>query len=173
MAENSAPEYRLGNRYSTKDSIETRFPEAVDGLEAIGVRGERTAKQPENFGTIISKYPMITLHVARLARFRWSRSKQLKSCDSSYGHNASYRSHAGERKNWLFIGSLRARVRNASLMSLVASALRMDLDVGRYFESVLTHMLRGTAKTVELLPVRWTAAHLSGGARVPRTREAR
>jgi hypothetical protein len=36
-------------------------------------------------------------------------------------------------------------------MSLVASALRMDLDVGINFESVLTHMLRGTAKTEELL----------------------
>jgi hypothetical protein len=62
------------------------------------------------------------------------------------------------------------KVRNASLMSLVASALRMDLDIGRYLESVLTHMLRRTAKTEELLPDRWTAAHLSGGARVPRAR---
>jgi hypothetical protein len=44
-------------------------------------------------------------------------------------------------------------------MSLVSSALRMDLDVGRYLEGVLTHMLRGTAKTEELLPDRWTAAH--------------
>jgi len=63
------------------------------------------------------------------------------------------------RKNWLFIGSLRAGVRNASLMSLVASALRMDLDVGLYLESVITHMLRGTAKIEELLPDRWKAAH--------------
>jgi hypothetical protein len=63
------------------------------------------------------------------------------------------------RKNWLFIGSLRGGVRNASMMSLVASALRMDLDVGMYLEGVITHMLRGTAKTEELLPDRWTAAH--------------
>jgi len=63
------------------------------------------------------------------------------------------------RKNWLFIGSLRPGIRNASLMSLVASALRMDLDVGLYLESVLTHMLRGTAKIEELLPDRWKAAH--------------
>jgi hypothetical protein len=68
---------------------------------------------------------MITMHVARLARFPYSRSKQLKSCDSAYGHNASYRSHAVGRKNCLFIGSLRARVRNASVMSLVASVLRI------------------------------------------------
>jgi hypothetical protein len=63
------------------------------------------------------------------------------------------------RKNWLFIGSLRGGVRNASMMSHVASALRMDLDVGMYLEGVITHMLRGTAKTEELLPDRWTAAH--------------
>ena len=63
------------------------------------------------------------------------------------------------RKNWLFIGSLRAGVRNASLMSLVASALRQDLDVEMYLESVITHMLRGTAKIEELLPDRWKAAH--------------
>jgi len=62
------------------------------------------------------------------------------------------------RKNWLFIGSLRAGVRNASLMSLVASALRQDLDVAMYLESVITHMLRGTAKLEELLPDRWKAA---------------
>ena len=62
-------------------------------------------------------------------------------------------------KDWLFIGSLRAGIRNASLMSLVASALRQDLDVAMYLESVITHMLRGTAKTEELLPDRWKAAH--------------
>ncbi|MFN5919528.1 MAG: transposase, partial [Planctomycetota bacterium] len=48
------------------------------------------------------------------------------------------------RTNWLFIGSLLAGVRNASLMSLVSSALRMELDVGMYLESVITHMTRGT-----------------------------
>jgi len=63
------------------------------------------------------------------------------------------------RKNWLFIGSLRAGVRNAGLMTLVASALRQELDVGLYLESVITHMLRGTCKLEELLPDRWRAAH--------------
>ena len=59
------------------------------------------------------------------------------------------------------------------MISLVGSALRMDLDVGMYLESVITHMLRGTAKTEELFPDRWTAAHLPGGARVPRARATR
>ena len=49
----------------------------------------------------------------------------------------------------------------------------MDLDVGMYLESVPTHMSRGTAKTQELLPDRWTAAHPLGGARVPRARATR
>ena len=61
------------------------------------------------------------------------------------------------RKNWLFIGSLRVGIRNASLMSLVASALRMALDVSMYLESIITHRLRGTAKLEELLPDRWRA----------------
>ncbi len=62
-------------------------------------------------------------------------------------------------KNWLFIGSLRAGIRNASLLSLVASALRMELDVSMYLESIITHRLRGTAKREELLPDRWRANH--------------
>jgi hypothetical protein len=63
------------------------------------------------------------------------------------------------RKNWLFIGSLRAGIRNASLMSLVASALRMELDVSVYLESLITHQLRGTAKPEKLLPDLWRANH--------------
>ena len=64
------------------------------------------------------------------------------------------------RKNWLFIGSLRAGIRNASLMSLVASALRMELDVSMYLESVITHRIRETTKLEELLPDRWRSHHL-------------
>jgi len=63
------------------------------------------------------------------------------------------------RMNWLLIGSLRGGICNASLMSLIASERKMDPDVGLYLESVLTHMLRGTAKIEELLPDRWKAAH--------------
>jgi len=49
----------------------------------------------------------------------------------------------------------------------------MDLEVGRYLESVITHIVRGTAKTEDLLPDRWKAAHPQGGARVPRARATR
>jgi hypothetical protein len=44
-------------------------------------------------------------------------------------------------------------------MSLVASAHRNDLDVAMYLESVITHMLRGTAKPEELLPDVWKVHH--------------
>lgn len=63
------------------------------------------------------------------------------------------------RKNWLFVGSVRAGERNASLMSLVSSAHRHDLDVHQYLESVLTHLLRGTAKAEDLLPDVWKEHH--------------
>jgi hypothetical protein len=63
------------------------------------------------------------------------------------------------RKNWLFIRSLRAGIRNASLMSVVASALRKELDVSMYLECIIIHRLRGTAKLEELLPDRWRANH--------------
>lgn len=46
-----------------------------------------------------------------------------------------------------------------SVVSLVASALRQDLDIEMYLESGITHMLRGTAKTEELLSGRWKATH--------------
>ena len=63
------------------------------------------------------------------------------------------------RKNWLFVGSMRAGIRNANMMTLVASAQRNDLDVGMYMESVITHMLRGTAKVEDLVPDVWKTHH--------------
>ena len=78
--------------------------------------------------------------------------------DNNQGERLMRRVAVG-RKNWLFVGSLRAGIRNASLMTLVASAHRNDLDVTMYLESVITHMLRGTAKVEELLPDVWKAHH--------------
>lgn len=76
------------------------------------------------------------------------------------------------RKNWLFVGSMRAGMRNANLMTLVASAHRQDLDVLEYLESVITHMLRGTAKVEELLPDVWKTHHPES-IRTYRTEERR
>jgi len=63
------------------------------------------------------------------------------------------------KKNWLFVGSLRAGIRNANLMSLVASAHRHDLDVYEYLRDVIEHLNRGTAKPSELLPDVWKVSH--------------
>jgi hypothetical protein len=63
------------------------------------------------------------------------------------------------KKNWLFVGSLRAGMRNANLMSLVASAHRHDLDVYEYLRDVIEHLNRGTAKPSDLLPEVWKASH--------------
>jgi transposase len=63
------------------------------------------------------------------------------------------------RKNWLFIGSVQAGIRNASLMSLVASAQRQEIDVAMYLESALTHLVRGTATPQDLLPDKWKSNH--------------
>ncbi len=63
------------------------------------------------------------------------------------------------KKNWLFIGSLRAGIRNANLMTLVASAHRHDLDIFEYVRDVIEHLNRGTASPSELLPDVWKASH--------------
>ncbi len=65
------------------------------------------------------------------------------------------------RKNWLFVGSERAGIRNAGLMSLVSSAHRHDLDIWKYLEDAITHMNRGTAAPEQLLPDVWAASHPS------------
>jgi len=63
------------------------------------------------------------------------------------------------RKNWLFVGSMRAGIRNANIMTLVGSAHRHDLDVQMYLEDVINHMNRGTAKPEDLLPDVWKQSH--------------
>jgi len=63
------------------------------------------------------------------------------------------------RKNWLFVGSMRAGIRNANIMTLVGSTHRHDLDVQMYLEDVINHMNRGTAKPEDLLPDVWKQSH--------------
>lgn len=77
-----------------------------------------------------------------------------------------------DRINWLFVGSRRSGMRNANLMTLVASAHRQDLDVLEYLESVITDMPRGTARVEELLPDVWKSHHPES-IRVYRTDERR
>ncbi len=68
------------------------------------------------------------------------------------------------KKNWLFVGSLRAGMRNTNLMTLVASAHRHDLDISAYLTDVIEKLNRGTAKPEDLL--------LKCGKRITRRRFA-
>lgn len=63
------------------------------------------------------------------------------------------------RKNWLFIGSVRAGERNAKLMSLVSSAHRHDLDVELYLEDITRQILSGSTDYGSLLPDVWKQTH--------------
>jgi len=63
------------------------------------------------------------------------------------------------RKNWLFKGSLAAGERAANLMTIIASAVRNDLDVGAYLSDVLQRTLNGETHWERLAPHAWRAEH--------------
>ncbi len=63
------------------------------------------------------------------------------------------------RKNWLFVGSVPAGHRAASLMTLVSSALRNHLDVWAYVKGVIDALLTGETNYQALRPDAWAASH--------------
>ena len=63
------------------------------------------------------------------------------------------------RKNWLFIGSPAAGDRAAGFFTIVASAVRNDLDVWAYISDVLDRLLAGETDYEPLRPDTWAAAH--------------
>lgn len=63
------------------------------------------------------------------------------------------------RKNWMFIGSLAAGERAADFFTLVASAVRNDLDVWAYVKDVLDRLLAGETDYHQLRPDVWATAH--------------
>jgi hypothetical protein len=63
------------------------------------------------------------------------------------------------RKNWLFLGSEDAGDRTATILTIVGSAHRHDLDVWAYLRDVLERLARDTADLEALLPDVWKAAH--------------
>jgi transposase len=63
------------------------------------------------------------------------------------------------RKNWLFIGSVAAGDRAAGFLTLVASALRNDLDVWAYLDDVLRRLLAGETDCRALRPDAWAREH--------------
>ncbi len=64
-----------------------------------------------------------------------------------------------KRKNWLFVGSVPAGHRAASLMTLVSSALRNHLDVWAYVKGVIDALLTGETNYQALRPDVWAATH--------------
>ncbi len=63
------------------------------------------------------------------------------------------------RKNWLFVGNVEAGERAASLMTLVSSAKRHQLDVWLYLKDVLDRLLAGETDYAKFAPDVWKAAH--------------
>jgi Transposase IS66 family len=68
------------------------------------------------------------------------------------GSDSTSKRNAVGKKNWLLVGSMRAGIRDANLITLVACAHRHALDVYACLTDVITHLNRGTAHPAELLP---------------------
>lgn len=63
------------------------------------------------------------------------------------------------RKNWLFVGSLAGGSRAATLMTIVSTAIRNDLDVAVYLKDALDHLLAGSTDYGSLCPHLWKLSH--------------
>lgn len=63
------------------------------------------------------------------------------------------------RKNWLFVGSVEAGVRAATLLTLVSTAVRNDLDVWAYVKDVLDRLLAGSTDYESLRADVWKRFH--------------
>lgn len=63
------------------------------------------------------------------------------------------------RKNWLFVGSLEAGARAATLMTIVSTAARNDLDVYVYLKDVLDQLLAGSTDYRSLHADIWKQSH--------------
>jgi transposase len=63
------------------------------------------------------------------------------------------------RKNWLFLGSVEAGNRTATLLTLISSAVRHDLDVGAYLKEVLDQLLAGSMDYESMRADVWKQSH--------------
>lgn len=63
------------------------------------------------------------------------------------------------RKNWLFVGSVAGGQQAATLMTIVSSAIRNDLEVAVYLKDVLDQLLSGSTDYAALCPHVWKLAH--------------
>lgn len=76
------------------------------------------------------------------------------------------------RKNWLFLGSLEAGRRAATLLTIISTAVRNDLDVWAYLNDVLKTLLKGTTDYHSLCADVWKQSHPES-VRMYRTEERR
>jgi transposase len=63
------------------------------------------------------------------------------------------------RKNWLFVGSVAAGCRAATLMTIVSTAHRNDLDVWAYLKDALDQLLAGSTDYRSLQADIWKQSH--------------
>jgi hypothetical protein len=63
------------------------------------------------------------------------------------------------RKNWLFVGSRDGGERTSTILTIVASADRHDLDIWAYLRDVLERLAGGEKDLESLLPDTWKAQH--------------
>lgn len=63
------------------------------------------------------------------------------------------------RRNWLFLGSVAAGNRAATLLTLISSAVRHDLDVGAYLKDVLDQLLAGSTNYESMRADVWKQSH--------------
>lgn len=63
------------------------------------------------------------------------------------------------RKNWLFVGSVEAGARAATLLTIVSTAVRNDLDVWAYVKDVLDRLLKGSTDYESLRADVWKQSH--------------
>ncbi|HJT31575.1 MAG TPA: IS66 family transposase [Pirellulales bacterium] len=63
------------------------------------------------------------------------------------------------RKNWLFLGSLAAGNRAATLLTIISTAVRNDLDVWAYLKDVLDQLLAGSTDYHSLRADVWKQSH--------------
>lgn len=63
------------------------------------------------------------------------------------------------RKNWMFLGSLEAGTRAATLLTIISTAVRNDLDVWAYLKDVLDQLLAGSTDFASLRPDVWKQSH--------------
>ena len=63
------------------------------------------------------------------------------------------------RKNWLFVGSVEAGERAATLLTIISTALRNDLDIWAYLKDVLDKLLQGSTDYESMRADVWKQSH--------------